>query len=190
MRRFRLYLSLVLVACALSYAAGARSVAAQTVPPGSHIKVVPIAPVPPTEGSLVAMTSDTISLHVGLSSTLLSLPMDRVREVELSHGRYASFGKVMRDGAIGLVAGVGTVLLAGRVFCGRDTGSYCGVSTALIAVPVGIGGLIGGIAIGRSQRKEQWERVYERPPSTALLIGPAPHGGFAVGASISFGSAP
>lgn len=189
MRRFQLYLSLMLVACALACAAGARSVAAQSVPPGSHIRVVPLAAALPTEGSLVAMTSDTISLHVGLSSTLISLPMDSVRAVELSLGRYASFGKVMRDGAIGLVAGAGAVLLIGHVYCGRDTG-YCGLSTVLIAVPVGVGGLIGGIAIGRSQRKEQWERVYERPPSTALLIGPAPHGGFAVGASISFGSAP
>ncbi|MDQ2929495.1 MAG: hypothetical protein M3Y05_01565 [Gemmatimonadota bacterium] len=185
-----MFLLPILVACALAYAASARRVAAQTVPPGSHVRVVPIGPALPTEGSLVAMTSDTISLHIGLSSTLVSLPMDSVRELELSHGRYASFGKVMRDGAIGLVAGAGAVLLIGHVFCGPDSKGYCGLSTALIAVPVGVGGLIGGIAIGRSQRKEQWERVYERPPSTALLIGPAPHGGFALGASISFGSAP
>lgn len=187
MERFRVCLSAILVACA--FACSSLRVAAQTVPPGSHVKVVPIGPASPTEGLLVAMTSDTISLHIGLSSRLISLPMDSVREVELSHGRYASFGNVMRDGAIGLVAGAGAVLLIGHVVCGRDTSSLCGVNAVLVAVPVGICGLIGGIAIGRSQRKEQWERVYERPSSTALLIGPAPHGGFAVGASISFGDA-
>ncbi|MEP7085998.1 MAG: hypothetical protein ABI884_01585 [Gemmatimonadota bacterium] len=160
---------------------------AQVIAPGSRIRVIQTGVALPTEGSLVAMSSDSISLHLGMSSTLLSMPMESVRAVDLSRGRFTSFGTVARDGAIGLAVGVGVVALGGKLFCAHSGGAYCGIDAALLAVPFGVVGLVSGVAIARRHKTEHWERVHDRP-ATGLLIGPAPRGGLAIGLSIPFGS--
>ena len=161
---------------------------AQTAAPGSRVRIVPVADALPTEGSLVAMTPDTISVHVGMSSTMVSLPMDSVRAVDVSRGIHSSFGHVVRNGAIGLVAGVGVVALIGAGICRHDPNGLCSVNAAVIAVPVGILGLVAGVVIARSHKKEDWDRIYERSRTASLLVGPTPRG-FAVGLSIPFGTA-
>ena len=92
----------------------------------------------------------------------------------------------MRDGAIGLVAGVGLVVLIGSGTCGG--GPDCALGETLIAVPAGAIGLVAGVLIARSHKTESWDRVYERPRTTSLIIGTTPRG-FAVGLSIPFGAA-
>ncbi len=185
MKEFPRHLS-ALLGGAIVAPCGARAYA-QVIAPGGRIRIIQTGIALPTEGSLVAMSSDSISLHVGMSGTLLSMPMDSVRAVDLSHGRFTSFGTVVRDGGIGLVVGVGVVALGAKLFCAHGGGEYCGVDAALLAVPFGAIGLISGVAIARSRKTEHWERVYDRP-GTALLIGPGPRGGFAVGLSIPFGT--
>jgi len=164
----------------------ARAAGAQIAAPGSRVRIVPLANVLPTEGTLVAMNPDTISVQVGLSSTMLSMPMDSVRTIDVSRGIYSNFGHVVRDGAIGLVAGVGLVVLIGSGTCGG--GPDCALGETLIAVPVGALGLVAGVLIARSHKTESWDRVYERPRTTSLIIGTTPRG-FAVGLSIPFGAA-
>ncbi|MBA2685176.1 MAG: hypothetical protein H0U66_11875 [Gemmatimonadaceae bacterium] len=185
MKKSSLYLPSLLAATLVSLC-GAQAYA-QVIASGSRIRVIQAGAALPTEGSLVAMSSDSISLHLGMSSTLLSMPMDSVRAVDLSRGRFTSFGTAARDGAIGLVVGVGVVALGGKLFCAHSGGDYCGLDAALLAVPFGVVGLVSGVAIARRHKTEHWKRVYDRP-ATALLIGPAPRGGFAVGLSIPFGS--
>ena len=94
----------------------------------------------------------------------------------------------MRDGAIGLVAGVGVVALIGSGICHHDSNGLCSVNAAVIAVPVGVLGLVSGVVIARSHKEENWDRIYERSRTASLLVGPTPRG-VLVGLSIPFGSA-
>jgi hypothetical protein len=178
------------LACAaalLLLATSACAASAQTAAPGSRVRIVPLSDALPTEGFLVAMTPDTVSVHVGLSSTMQSVPMDSVRAIDVSLGIYSNFGHVVRDGAIGLVAGVGVVALIGTGICRHDSNGYCSLNAAVIAIPVGVLGLVSGVVIARSHKKENWDRIYERSRTTSLLVGPTP-GGVLVGLSIPFGS--
>lgn len=58
----------------------ARSCAsAQNIPLGSHVRVLPLVPAHRSEGSLAALSPDSLSVRLGMSSTLKTLPMDSVR---------------------------------------------------------------------------------------------------------------
>ena len=182
MKRFAPSASLALLAAALC----ASRAAAQEVPAGARIRIIPIGVAAPTEGSLVAMRTDTISVRLGLSNTLVSMSMDSVRAVDLSKGVYTGFGHTIRDGAIGFASGAGIVGLIGAGVCPHSGNDLCDVDAVLTAIPVGLVGMFIGLHVAQSHKREHWERVYDRP-STALLIGPAPRGGFEIGLSIPFG---
>ena len=161
---------------------------AQVIAPGSHVRIYPLAGTQPSEGSLLAMTSDSLSLHIGSSSIVQTLPMDSVRAIDVGQGTRARH-VVLRDAALGAAIGIGVVFLADRAVCAdrHDQSSTCDINAYLFGIPVGIGGALIGAHIGKNGRKEQWKRVFDRERVAKVLVGPTAHHGFAVGLSIPFG---
>lgn len=159
---------------------------AQVAAPGSHVRIVPVDGGPRQEGTLVTMTNDTLSFHAGLSNMLLAMPMDSVRTLFASDGAHSH---PVRSGMIGAGIGVGGLVLAlvaaTKVGGGGD-GPGAGVALFYLTAPAALLGFATGYIIGESHPSESWERVYDRSQSASLLIGPAPHEGFALGVSIPF----
>jgi hypothetical protein len=174
----------VLCAAAVIASAPAR---AQVATAGSRVRITPMGTDTRTEGLLAASTPDTISVHPGLGGPLVSVPMDRVRAIDQSEGIHSSFGTVMKDAGIGTAIGIGAVALVGTAVCHVSHDDLCGLYAVVLGVPAAAAGFVIGALVGRGDRHETWRRVYERPQSTSLLIGPAPRGGVAVGLSIAFG---
>jgi hypothetical protein len=185
MKRFRTYGRYALTLGATLIASA--SMRAQVATPGSRVRIIPIGTTTQTEGLLVASTRDSISVHPGLGGPLLSVPMDSVRAIDQSEGIHSSFGTVMKDGGIGAAIGVGAVAVVGTATCHISHDDLCGLQAVVGGILAGAAGFVTGILIGRSHKGETWKRVYERPQSTSLLIGPAARGGVAVGVSIAFG---
>jgi len=178
-----------LFGCVLPTLALASSQArAQNIPLGSHVRVFPLAPAQPSEGSLAALSPDSLSVRVGMSSTLTTLPMDSVRSIDVGQGVRASHGVVLRDAGIGAAIGIGVVLIAAKAVCSSNSDDLCSLNAFVAAVPIGVAGALLGAHVGRRDQREQWERVFERARTTSLLVGPTAHHGFAIGLSIPFGS--
>jgi hypothetical protein len=189
MRRFKgLVKSATIVFALMSSALAGR---AQAVAPGSHVRIYPVVGTTPSEGSLVIMTSDTITLHIGMSNRMVSMPMDSVRAVDVGEGVRARHGAVLRDTGIGMAFGLGIAVLATKAGCatpqGGDGEIPCDVGYVLLGVPLAIGGAVIGAHIAKNHKSEQWNRVFDRARTTTLLIGPTARHGFAVGLSIPFG---
>jgi hypothetical protein len=172
----------------LALAVGSPALSAQNIPLGSHVRVFPLATAHPSEGSLAALSPDSLSVRVGMSSTLTTIPMDSVLAIDVGQGVRASHGVVLKDAGIGAAIGIGVVLIAAKAVCSGGSDDFCGLEAFLTAVPIGVVGALLGAHVGRRGEHEQWERVFERARTTSLLVGPTAHHGFAIGLSIPFGS--
>ena len=172
----------------LVMAAGSPMLSAQSIPLGSHVRVFSLAAAHPSEGSLAALSPDSLSVRIGMSSLLTTLPMDSVLAIDVGQGVRASHGAVLRDAGIGAAIGIGVVLIAAKAVCARNSGDLCVLNAFVAAVPIGVAGALLGAHVGRRDQREQWERVFERARTTSLLVGPTAHHGFAIGLSIPFGS--
>ena len=94
---------------------------------------------------------------------------------------------ILTDAAIGSAVGLGgTLAIAGgcAVFHGD-----CGLGLILITPALMGGGFLVGALIGSQNRSQHWDQVYPQERSASLLIGPMPHGGWAVGVSVPFDEA-
>ena len=128
-------------------------------------------------GMLVQQDSTSLTLHgPGLSdSSAVTLPLDRVRRLEISVGRHSNAGK---GALIGFGVGAVTGLALGIGCANSDslfqcTGSEVAQATLIVGViGVGVGGLV-----GMASSSERWELIGADPVHVSL----APHGlGFAV----------
>lgn len=154
---------------------------------GTHIRIQASDERQVREGAFRSLTSDSISFSPGLDTSVQTLPMSRVRTIEVSRGM-SSTGSTVKGGAIGVLLGA-AVSGAMLYRCDHGGNELCGVGVAL-ATPVLVGGgLLAGVLIGRGSHKEKWSRVYPRDHDVSLLVGRSAHGGMSVGLTFSFGSA-
>jgi len=177
----------------LAMAFTSSSADAQDIPLGSHVRVFPLAGTEPSEGTLAAISPDSLSVRLGMSASVLkSIPMDSVRAIDVGKGVRASHGAVLKGAGIGLVLGVGVAVLATSLKCASDRTSgegpaMCDVGYVLFGIPAGIVGAFTGAHVARSHKREQWERLFDRDRVTSLLLGPTQHHGVAIGMSIPLG---
>ncbi|HEV7705022.1 MAG TPA: hypothetical protein VGO46_12055 [Gemmatimonadaceae bacterium] len=154
---------------------------------GTHIRIQAADEEHEREGAFRSLSSDSISFSPGLDTSTQTLPLSRVRRIDVSRGM-SSTGSALKGGAIGVLIG-GAVSGAMIYRCDHGGNELCGLGVAL-ATPVLLGGgLLAGILIGRGSHKEKWSRVYPRDHDVGLLVGPSARGGMSVGLSVTFGSA-
>jgi hypothetical protein len=154
--------------------------------PGSQIRIQSSDEKQVHEGTFRALTADSLLYSPGLATSIQSIPLASVGKIEVS--RYNLRARsVLTDAAIGSAVGLGgTLAVAGgcAVFHGD-----CGVAVILITPVLIGGGFLVGALIGSQNRSQHWDQVYPPERSASLLIGPMPHGGFAIGLSVPFGEA-
>jgi hypothetical protein len=184
-----------LIVCAAAIIAGiayGTNALAQAALPGSRVRIVPVSGDTRKEGTLVVMTTDSLSYRPGVSDAMLTMSMDSVRTVFVSDGLHSRTGHTLRSGLIGAAIGfgLGAIITAGS--CVEDAGKPqllpCNTGYVLLGVPLAAAGFLGGALIGRAHKSDKWERVYDRSQSTSLIVGPSSRGGLALGISIPFGS--
>ena len=122
-------------------------------------------------GTLVRQDSTSITLHgPGLSdSSAVTLPLDRVRQLEMSVGRQSNAGK---GALIGFGVGAATGLAVGIGCASSDTLFQCSGGEVVEATVVFgfIGAGVGGL-VGLASSSERWEKVAAVPVHLSL----APH---------------
>jgi len=137
------------------------------------------------EGTFRALTPDSLIYSPGLATSIESLPLSSVGKIEVS--RYNLKAPVLTDAAIGAGIGLGGTLAIGGACAVFHSDCY----VLILAAPALIGGgFLAGALIGSQNRGQHWDQVYPSERSASLLIGPMPHGRFAFGMSVPFGSAP
>jgi hypothetical protein len=152
---------------------------------GSRIRIQGADEKQVQEGTFRALTPDSLTYTPGLSTSTRTIPLSRVGKIEVS--RYNLRARsVLGDAAIGSAVGLGgTLAIAGG--CAVFHGDCLGL---ILAAPVLIGGgFVIGAVIGSQNRSQHWDQVYPQERSASLLIAPMPHGGLAIGVSVSFGEA-
>jgi hypothetical protein len=158
-----------------------------TLVEGSHIRIQSADETRSHEGTFRAFTADSIRFSPGLDTATETLPLSRVGRIEVLRYRSGA-GSVLKDAAIGSGVGLGATL----AFAGGCalTKHDCSLGALFISpLMIGTGFLVGAL-IGADARSEHWSRVYPSARRASLLIGPMSHGGFALGLSVPFGSAP
>ena len=122
-------------------------------------------------GTLVRRDSTSMTLHgPGLSdSSAVTLPLDRVRQLEMSVGRQSNAGK---GALIGFGVGAATGLAVGIGCASSDTLFQCSGGDVVEATVVFgfIGAGVGGL-VGLASSSERWEKVAAVPVHLSL----APH---------------
>jgi hypothetical protein len=167
---------------------------AQNIPLGSHVRVFPLAGTTPSEGTLAALSPDSLSVRLGMSASMsTTIPMDSVRAIDVGTGVRATHGDVLKGAGIGLALGVGVAVLATNLACASDRASgespvACELGYVLFGIPAGIVGAFAGAHVAKNHKREQWDRVFDRGGMASLLIGPTGHHGLALGVSIPYGS--
>ena len=114
------------VMCAAAILAGivhGTSALSQAALPGSRIRIVPLDGETRKEGTLVAMTDDSLSYRPGLSDAMLTMPMDSVRTVFVSDGLHSRTGHTLRFGLIGAGIGFGVGAIITAASCVQNVGS-------------------------------------------------------------------
>ena len=163
-------------------ALSSRGIAAQdaAITYGTHIRIQAADERRVREGAFRSLTSDSISFSPGLDTAVQTLPMSRVRTIEVSRGM-SSTGSAVKGGAIGVL--LGAAVVAGMVYrCDHGGNELCGLGVALAAPVLVGGGLLAGVLVGRGSHKEKWSRVYPRDHDVSLLVGPSLRGGMSCGA--------
>lgn len=93
-------------------------------------------------------------------------------------------GRVLGGMTWGLLAGVGTGWVIGRLGCNTfGAAGTCGLGAGKWMTILGAGGLIAGALWGFESRDEQWDRVYP-PMGASLHVAPGTERGILVGVSI------
>jgi hypothetical protein len=122
-------------------------------------------------GTLVQHDSTSITLHgPGLSdSAAVTLPLDRVRQLEISVGRQSNAGK---GALIGFGVGAATGLALGIGCASSDSFFQCNGSQVVESTVVFgfIGAGVGGL-VGLASSSERWVKVTAEPVHVSL----APH---------------
>ena len=138
------------------------------------------------EGTFRALTPDSLIYSPGLATSIESLPLSSVGKIEVS--RYdVKARSVLKDAAIGTGIGLGGTLAIG----GACAVFHSDCFVIIFAAPALIGGgFLAGALIGSQNRGQHWDQVYPSERRASLLVGPMPHGRFALGMSVPFGSAP
>jgi hypothetical protein len=178
------------ISASVLIALSSSAIAAQdtTLVNGSHIRVQSVDDSTIREGTFRASTADSLRFSPGLDTSTETIALSRVSKIEVMRYRTGA-GSVLKGAAIGTGVGLGaTLALAGG--CGLIKQNDCSLRFVLISpVIIGAGFLVGAL-IGADERGEHWSRVYSLERRASLLIGPMPHGEFALGLSVPFGSAP
>jgi len=132
----------------------------------------------PWIGTLVHQDTSGLTLHgPGLSdSSAVTIPLDRVRQLEISVGHRSNAG---RGALIGLGAGAATGLALGIGCASSDSFFQCSGSQVVESTVVlgFIGAGVGGL-VGLASSSERWEKVPAGPVHVSLV----PHG---LGLSVS-----
>lgn len=122
-------------------------------------------------GTLVQHDATSITLHgPGLSdSSAVTLPLDRVRQLEISVGRQSNAGK---GALIGFGVGAATGLALGIGCASSDSFFQCSGSQVVESTVVFgfIGAGVGGL-VGLASSSEHWEKV----PAGPVHVSLAPH---------------
>jgi len=131
--------------------------------PGARVRVtVPRDSRDPYVGTLDRLSSDSLTLRIESRAPVLTLPLTRVRRIEVSAGETS---KVVTGGAIGFGVGATASLLFLAGFC-SDPDTLCGGDEwlrafAFIALP----STLVGAGIGLLIRTERWREVELAPPA-------------------------
>ncbi len=153
---------------------------ADQLPPGTRVRVTaPSSSLDPHVGSLVRLSSESVTIDLENGAPDLTLPLARVRRIEVSEGEGS---KGVTGAAVGFGLGATASLLFLAGFCGGDT--VCGGDEwlrafAIITLPP----TLVGAGIGLLIRTERWREV-ELVPHASLrqLRSPQWH----VGLSLPF----
>jgi hypothetical protein len=175
----------LIASAALTLAPGAAPAQDSALVAGSYIRIQGADGKQVHEGTFRALTSDSLIYSPGLSTSTRTIPLATVGKIEVS--RYNLRARsVLGDAALGSAVGLGGTLAIGGG-CALFHGDCLGL---IFAAPVLIGGgFVVGALIGSQHRSQHWDQVYPRERSASLLIGPMPHGAFAIGVSVPFGDA-
>jgi hypothetical protein len=179
---------LLLTSTAIAISSSGAAAQDTTLVSGSHIRIQSADEAQSREGTFRAFTADSIRFSPGLDTAMETIALSRVRRIEVI--RYSSgAGSVFKGAAIGSAVGLGATFALAEG-CKVIQHDECSIGYVLIS-PILIGtGLLVGALIGADARPEHWSRVYPSERRASLLIGPMPHGEFALGLSVPFGSAP
>ena len=142
-----------------------RAQRADELPPGTRIRVTaPRSSLDPYVGSLVRFSNESVTLDVEAGMPALTVPLTRVRRIEVSEGERS---KVVTGAAIGFGLGATASLLFLAGFC-SSSDTICGgdewlTAFAVIALPP----TLVGAGIGLLIRTERWREVQLAPGAAA-----------------------
>ena len=179
--------AVVAVVVVLSAAQSAR---AQRVVPdsGSRIRVRRTESSDVSEGKLISLSADSLVYAPYFVSGRISIPMARVRSLEVSGGMQRSNRAVLIGTGLGALTGVGlTALLV--VTSPSSDGQEAALGYIIISPILVAGGMVAGAVIGAHHRAERWSPVRLRDDAVGVLIGPGARGTFVIGVTIPFGGA-
>jgi hypothetical protein len=173
--------ALALTALLLATPGALQAQQADQLSPGTRIRVTaPRSSLDPYVGSLVRFSSESVTLDLEDGAPDLTLPLARVRRIEVSEGEGS---KVVTGAVVGFGLGATASLLFLAGFC-SSSDTICGgdewlTAFAVIALPP----TLVGAGVGLLIRKERWREV-ELAPRAALHRLPAPR--WQLGLSLPF----
>lgn len=136
-------------------------------------------------GALVAVGADTLVLRSKEQSMLLVIPVASVARLDVSRGMQRRYG---RGAVLGLVSGAGLGFFLGLASGDDEPGAFMsltgGEKAMLLAIPLGLFGLLVGTLIGATVESDIWQPV----PLDRIRVGilSQRHGGPVLSASFSF----
>lgn len=170
----------------LALAGPPAAASAQSVAPDSGVRIrITTYGSPERKGTLVSLTPDSVSYHPEFMTALHTVPLAQVSALDMSRGYVPSMRSLFKGVGIGGLVGVG---LSAAFFLGpSNTDGPPAALGAIVYGPllIGAGMVVGGI-IGAQNKVETWSPIYPEGREASLLVGPARHGGFAMGVSVPF----
>lgn len=122
------------------------------LPAGTRVRIATAPDTPPFTGTVLRLTSDTLTLAAGSGSALLHIPVTRLTSLEESEGRNR-IGWAFRGAGMGVVVGG----IGGGIAGGRQDPYGLGAVVGFIAG--GIMGTLGGAILGAVIAPERWRRI-------------------------------
>ena len=167
-----------------------RSSAAQPAPvaPGQTVRIVPSAGGPTHRGRLVLALKDTVVLEHGQRQEWLALGAGDRLEIMRAHRSMTLPGALVGAAAGAVIGSTSSRHMCenGAYVAGRSA-TYCGLSSTHGALIGGAVGLGLGALVGSFLGSTRWEPVpREQLTSFWIRVTPAPGGGLAVAASVTF----
>ena len=161
----RVGIALALTTSLLATPAALSAQRADELPPGTRTRVTaPRSSLDPYVGSLVSFSNESVTLRVGADEPFLTLPLARVRRIEVSEGEKS---KIVTGALVGFSLGATASLLFLAGFC-SSSDTVCGgdewlTAFAVIALPP----TLVGAGIGLLIRTERWREVELAAPAAA-----------------------